>query len=62
MPDVDLGVLARGFTMALQLILITVSRHRRLDSLTGHEYKADNLDAAYAVLLDFATAGLSNLR
>ena len=51
--------LARAFLMAINLMLSTASRHHRLDRLTEGRATAEDLTTAYAMLLDFATAGLS---
>lgn len=61
MPRVPSEHLARGFTMVIQLMLVTASSHRRLDRLTDGAAKADDFESAYAMLLDFADAGLSSL-
>lgn len=61
MPETPFDRLARGFTMTIQLMLMTASSHRRLDRLTDGAAKADDFDRAYDSLLDFATAGLSAL-
>lgn len=58
-PQSDPERLARGFTMTLQLMLSTVSRHRRLDRLTHGAARADDLDAALRDLLDFVDGGFS---
>jgi AcrR family transcriptional regulator len=53
--------LVRGFSFTVQLMLQAVSRNRRIDSLSGGNYSADDLDASYAVLLRYATTGMSGL-
>ncbi len=54
-PDV-----ARGFVMALEVMLRTVSTHRRLDNLTAGRTRADAPNEAYPALLRFVTAGLQS--
>jgi AcrR family transcriptional regulator len=62
LPNVEQDELARAFTMSLQLMLTTVSKNRRLDSLTDDTVRADDLAAAYRALLRFTTAGVTSLR
>jgi AcrR family transcriptional regulator len=62
LPTVERSALARAFTMSLQLMLVTVAKHRRLDSLTDNDVQAGDLAAAYAPLLKFTTAGVTTLR
>lgn len=61
LPRVDDAVLLRGFSMVLVSMLQTLSRNRRLDALSGGRLSADDLDAAYKVLLRFAVKGLEGL-
>jgi hypothetical protein len=42
-------------------MLQTLSRNRRLDALSGGSVTADDLDAAYAVLLQFVVKGMEGL-
>jgi len=58
MPDVRNEDIIRAFTMSLQLMLVSVSRHRRVDSLTNGSVRADDLDAVYRALLEFCSAGI----
>lgn len=61
LPDVPDELLLRGFSMALVAMLQTLSRNRRLDALSGSKVSADDLDAAYAVLVRFVSKGLEGL-
>jgi hypothetical protein len=47
--------------MVLVAMLQTLSRNRRLDALSGGAVTADDLDAAYEVLLQFVVKGLEGL-
>lgn len=58
LPNVEPNHVARGFTMMIQLMLVTASSHRRLDRLTDGAAKADDFETAYQQLLDFSEAGL----
>lgn len=60
-PNTDTERLERAFLMAVQLMLVTVSRHRRLDRLTDNRASATDLEPAYESLLDFVTAGFTDL-
>jgi MFS-type transporter involved in bile tolerance (Atg22 family) len=51
----------RGFSMVLVSMLQTLSRNRRIDALSGGAVSADDLDAAYVVLLQFVVKGLGGL-
>ena len=62
LPAVPKPLLMRGFSMVLVAMLQTLSRNRRLDALSGGAVTADDLDAAYGVLLQFAVKGLEGLR
>jgi AcrR family transcriptional regulator len=62
LPDVPEEALIRGFSFVLMLMLQTVSQNRRVDTLSGGKYSATDLDAAYAVLIKFALAGLAALK
>tara|TARA_R100000322_G_scaffold117349_12_gene75710 strand:+ start:36800 stop:37387 length:588 start_codon:yes stop_codon:yes gene_type:complete len=57
LPD----AVARGFAMALQAMLATVSQNGRVTTLTGGKVTAKDLQSAYPALLDFCTAGISAL-
>lgn len=59
-PDADPEWLARSFIMTLQLMLLTVSRQKRLDRVTEGSVSSGNLNAAYEGLLDYATAGVTS--
>lgn len=61
MPKADPDDLSRAFTMTLQVMLATVSRHGRVDKLTDGQVRADDLAQAYEVLLTYTTAGLESL-
>ncbi|MBB4008314.1 TetR/AcrR family transcriptional regulator [Allorhizobium taibaishanense] len=62
MPDIDEETLLRGFAMVLVLMLQTVSKNRRLDSLSDGRFSGADLSNAYSLLLKFALAGLNALR
>lgn len=53
--------LTRGAVMTIQLMLATVSGHRRLDRLTKGAAQAQDFDAAYETLLTYCTAGVTAL-
>ncbi|MBT9386776.1 TetR family transcriptional regulator [Pseudooceanicola sp. CBS1P-1] len=59
LPDAPEDALARAFTMTLHLMLTTVSRHRRLDQITGGRAAAGDLQRAYDSLLAYAAAGIT---
>lgn len=61
LPAVSRPLLMRGFSMVLVAMLQTLSRNRRLDALSGGAVTADDLDAAYDVLLQFVVKGLEGL-
>lgn len=61
LPNVPRPVLMRGFSIALVAMLQTVSKNRRLDSLSGGSVSADDLDAAFKTLLVFVVRGLEGL-
>jgi AcrR family transcriptional regulator len=61
LPAMQKPLLTRGFCIGLVAMLHTVSRNRRLDALSGGVVSADDLDAAYGVLLQFVVAGLEGL-
>ncbi len=61
LPDVPREALLRGFALALDAMLQTLSRNRRVDSLSGGAVSADDLAPAYDVLLRFAVAELKGL-
>lgn len=62
LPDVDEEDLLRGFSLILVLMLQTVSKNRRLDTLSDGRFLSSNLDKSYAVLMKFALAGMNALR
>jgi AcrR family transcriptional regulator len=62
LPDVEEEDLLRGFSMILVLMLQTVSKNKRLDTLSDGRYLSADLDKSYTVLLTFALAGLNALR
>lgn len=61
-PECDPNDLIRGLTMVIQLMLVTVSSHRRIDQLTENQARADDFETAYEILLDFTEAGISSVR
>lgn len=60
-PGLSEENLMRGFSFTLQLMLQAVSRNRRLDSLSGGKFSANDLDRSYEALLCYATAGMAGL-
>lgn len=60
--DVSEENLMRGFSMVLVLMLQTVSRNRRLDSLSDGRFSSSDLQTAYRLLLGFCLAGLNSLK
>jgi AcrR family transcriptional regulator len=61
LPDVARPLLLRGFSMALVSMLQVLARNRRVDALSGGQVSADDLDAAYKVLIRFTVSGLEGL-
>lgn len=62
LPDVEPLKVTRVFTMTLQLMLVCVAQHRRLDTLSDGQLQASDLKAGYDSLLQYATAGIEGLR
>ena len=62
MPDCPRDTLLRGFALSLDAMLQTLSKNRRVDSLSEGGVSADDLQAGYDVLLCFTVAGLEGLR
>ena len=62
LPDVPHKALVRGFALTLVAMLETLSKNRRLDTLSGGKISADDLSEAYRVLLKFCVGGLESLR
>jgi hypothetical protein len=60
-PSTDPERLERAFLMTIQLMLVTVSRQKRLDRLTDSRASAADLETAYDSLLDFVSAGFDKL-
>lgn len=60
-PNKDPERLERAFLMTIQLMLVTVSRQKRLDRLTDSRASAADLETAYDSLLDFVSAGFMDL-
>lgn len=58
LPDSDEEDLARCFSFALQLMVQTVSKNQRLDSLSYGRFHASNLKRSYPTLLKFVVGGL----
>lgn len=61
LPTLKKSVLLRVFGIALGAMLHTVSRNRRINALSGGSVKAEDLDAAYKVLLKFVVGGIEGL-
>jgi len=61
LPDVPELILMRGFSMSLVSMLQVLSKNRRLDAMSSGRVSADDLDAAYAVLVRFVVSGLEGL-
>ncbi len=62
LPDVSEENLVRGFSMVLVLMLQTVSKNRRIDSLSDGRFSSSDLQTSYRLLLGFCLAGLYSLR
>ena len=58
-PEMGEERLMRGFTFVLHLMLQTVSKNRRIDSLSKGGFSAEELDVAYRLLLRFVVAGFA---
>ena len=61
MPEVRHEAVARGFALSLDAMLQTLSRNRRVDSLSAGAVSADDLEPAYAALIRFSVAGIRGL-
>ena len=61
MPEVRREELARGFALALDAMLQTLSRNRRVDLLSDGAVSADDLEPAYDALIRFSVAGIRGL-
>jgi len=61
LPGLSKPVLLRGFSLSLVAMLQTLSKNRRLDALSGGKVSADDLQAAYKVLIKFTVKGLEGL-
>lgn len=62
LPTIPRPLLLRGFALALDCMLQTLSKNRRLDSLSDGEVSADQLAQGYEALMLFSVAGLEGLR
>jgi AcrR family transcriptional regulator len=62
LPEVREEDLMRGFSMVLVLMLQTVSKNRRIDTLSDGRYLGSDLEASYRLLLKFSLAGLNALK
>ena len=61
LPRIPREALLRGFALTLNVILQTLSRNRRIDSISSGAISADDLELAYDGLLRFCVAGLEGL-
>jgi AcrR family transcriptional regulator len=61
LPNLAEENLIRGFSFILVLMLQTVSKNRRVDTLSSGKFKGDDLDVSYQLLLRFSLAGLKAL-
>jgi AcrR family transcriptional regulator len=61
LPMVSRDALLRGFTLTLDAMLQTLSRNRRVDSLSAGAVSSDDLASAYDALMRFSVAGLKGL-
>lgn len=61
LPRVPEENLVRGFSFILVLMLQTVSKNRRVDTLSSGKFKGGDLDVTYQLLLKFSLAGLRAL-
>ena len=62
LPTIPRAQLLRGFALALDCMLQTLSKNRRLDSLSDGKVSADELSPAYETLMLFCVAGLEGLK
>jgi AcrR family transcriptional regulator len=62
LPEAPRPLLLRGFSLALDCMLQTLSKNRRVDSLSDGVVSADDLAPAYEALLSFAVGGMEALR
>lgn len=62
LPEIREEDLMRGFSMVLVLMLQTVSKNRRIDTLSDGRYLGSDLEASYRLLLKFCLAGLNALK
>lgn len=62
LPDISEENLVRGFSMVLVLMLQTVSKNRRIDTLSDGRFSSSDLDTSYRLLLGFCIAGLNALK
>ncbi|MCM2294009.1 TetR family transcriptional regulator [Allorhizobium sp. BGMRC 0089] len=62
LPEMEEETLLRGFSMVLVLMLQTVSKNRRLDSLSDGRFSGSDLSMSYRLLLRFSLAGLNALK
>ena len=61
LPNASEEDLIRGFSFVLVLMLQTVSKNRRVDTLSLGRFKGEDLEASYRLLLKFCLAGLKTL-
>lgn len=62
LPKASEENLLRTFSLVLHLMLVGVSNNQRLDTLSNGNFRADDLDKTYDVLLRFAVAGMESIR
>ncbi len=61
LPNLPEENLVRGFSFILMLMVQTVSKNRRVDTLSSGKFKGEDLDVTYELLLRFSLAGLRAL-
>jgi AcrR family transcriptional regulator len=61
LPETPRPALLRGFALTLDAMLQTLSRNRRIDTLSDGAVTADDLDAAYDAMIRFCVAGFMGL-
>lgn len=61
LPQFSEENLVRGFSFILVLMLQTVSKNRRIDTLSSSRFRGDDLETSYRLLLKFSLAGLQAL-
>jgi AcrR family transcriptional regulator len=61
LPDHSEEALFRGFAFSLQLGLQVITQNQRVDSLSHGRYSGKDLEASYAIALQYMTSGMMGL-